>query len=307
MDHARIATASCTEGCPIGIFGLFVMGATDIEEAVREARCAGTEAWTGVSLAAAEFASWVQERGITIEALRERGADLYLAAACARGDAAAVEAFDRTFLQAPGPMGRGKLSPEKVDELRQVMRVSLLAGPSPRIATFRGYGPLGAWVRVATAREAANIQGGEQGSEYQDGVLVDALVQMGADPEFVAAKLEHQAEFRLALGDCLQALGAREKTLLRMNFLDQMNIDEIGVVYRVHRATVARWLAAIRGQVLECVCQRLSIKLRSSPSEVASLVRLVRSEIDLSVARFLVEAPPDETPADVGKGRAGQG
>jgi RNA polymerase sigma-70 factor (ECF subfamily) len=60
-----------------------------------------------------------------------------------------------------------------------------------------------------------------------------------------------------------------------------------GVVYRVHRATVARWLAAIRSQVFECVCQKLSLKLRSSPSEVASLVRLVRSDIDVSIRRLL--------------------
>jgi RNA polymerase sigma-70 factor, ECF subfamily len=307
MDHVQIA-AGCAKVCHIGIFEPFIMAATEMDEAVQEARRAGAEAWPGVSLGAAELASWVEQRGITLEALRDRGADLYLAAACARGDAVAVAAFDRAFLQPPGPMGRGKLPLEKVDELRQVLRVSLLAGPSPRIATFRGFGPLGAWVRVAAAREAAQMQGGERGTEYQDGVLVDALAQMGADPEFVASKLEHQAEFRQALGDCLRALGAREKTLLRMNFLDHMNIEEIGVIYRVHRATVARWLAAIRGQVFECVCQRLSLKLRSSPSEVASLVRLVRSEIDLSVARLLVDDASAEAPA-AGKGRdrAGRG
>ena len=112
-------------------------------------------------------------------------------------------------------------------------------------------------------------------------------MHLGADPELVAAKLEHQEAFRQALSECLKELGPREKTLLRMNFNDHMNIDEIGVVYRVHRATVARWLAAIRSQVFECVCQRLSLKLRSSPSEVASLVRLVRSDIDLSIRRLL--------------------
>jgi hypothetical protein len=39
--------------------------------------------------------------------------------------------------------------------------------------------------------------------------------------------------------------------------------------------------------VFECVCQKLSLKLRSSPSEVASLVRLVRSDIDVSIRRLL--------------------
>jgi RNA polymerase sigma-70 factor, ECF subfamily len=164
--------------------------------------------------------------------------------------------------------------------------VKLLAGPTPNVATYRGSGPLGAWVRVAAARAMAHLQERER-ADRPDSALVEALVHMGADPELVAAKLEHQEEFRAALTECLQALGAREKTLLRMNLSDRMNIDEIGVVYRVHRATVARWLAAIRTQVFECVCQRLSLKLRSSPSEVASLVRLVRSDIDVSIRRLL--------------------
>jgi RNA polymerase sigma-70 factor (ECF subfamily) len=270
------------------------MAATDLEDGLRDAMRAGADAWPGVQLTLAELDAWVRARGITAEALRERGGDLFLAAACTQGEPAAVAAFDRAFLQAPGPVGRSSLPPEQVDELRQILRVQLLTGPNPRIATFKGHGLLGSWVRVAAARQAAQLQWGDRGTELQDGALMDALVHLGADPEVLTARGEHRAEFRAALGDCLAALGAREKTLLRMNFLDHMNIDEIGVVYRVHRATVARWLAGIRGQIFECVCQRLSIKLRSSPSEVASLVRLVRSEIDLSIGRLLVDDEPIE-------------
>jgi RNA polymerase sigma-70 factor (ECF subfamily) len=193
-------------------------------------------------------------------------------------------------------VGRLVLRPEQLDELRQRLRVRLLTGPSPRIATFQGHGPLGAWVRVAAARMAADLQWGERGAELRDGALVDALVHAGADPEMVTARGEHRAEFRQALADCIGALGAREKTLLRMTFLDSMNIDEIGVVYRVHRATVARWVAAIRREVFEGVCRRLSLNLRSSPSEVASLVRLVRSEVDLSIGRLLDDEPPPAPP-----------
>lgn len=286
MDQAKLpASPSWFRG----IFGPFAMDAVDMEAAVREAWSAGAAAWTGTSLSAQDFAAWVQERGITAEVLRERPADLYLAAACARGDAAAVAAFDRAFLQAPGPIGAGKATPSQLDEVRQRLRVKLLAGPTPNITTYRGSGPLGAWVRVAAARVTAHLQESERqaGTAGPDTALVDALVHLGADPELAAAKLEHQDEFRAALTECLKALGAREKTLLRMNFNDRMNIDEIGVVYRVHRATVARWLAAIRSQVFECVCQKLSLKLRSSPSEVASLVRLVRSDIDVSIRRLL--------------------
>jgi RNA polymerase sigma-70 factor (ECF subfamily) len=269
-----------------GIFAPFAMDAVDLDAAAQEAWAAGAAAWTGTSLTARDFAAWVRDSGITIEVLGQRPADLYLAAACARGDAAAVAAFDRAFLQAPGPIGAGRATPQQLDEIRQRLRVKLLAGPTPNIATYRGLGPLSAWVRVATARVTAHLQERER-DDRQDGALIDALVHMGADPEAVAARLEHQEEFRQALTECLKELSPRDKTLLRMNLNDQMNIDEIGVVYRVHRATVARWLAAIRSQVFDGVCQRLSLKLRSSPSEVASLVRLVRSDVDVSIRRLL--------------------
>jgi hypothetical protein len=40
------------------------------------------------------------------------------------------------------------------DELRQTLRVRLLAGPSPKIASYKGSGPLSGWVRVVATRIA---------------------------------------------------------------------------------------------------------------------------------------------------------
>jgi RNA polymerase sigma-70 factor, ECF subfamily len=264
------------------------MVVTDTDRAVGDALRAGQEAWPGLSLDEEDLAAWVRDHDIGVEALRARGADLYLAAGCSRGDARALALFDRTFLQAPGPnAGRATLRREQLDELRQRLRVRLLSGPNPRISSFQGQGPLAAWVRVAAARLASDLLWGQRADGQRDGSLIDALVDAGADPELVAARREHHHELRAALEHCIGSLGAREKTLLRMSFLDQMNIDEIAVVYRAHRATVARWLVAIRRQVFEGLCERLSIKLRSSPSEVASLVRMARSQVDLSIGRLL--------------------
>jgi RNA polymerase sigma-70 factor (ECF subfamily) len=97
----------------------------------------------------------------------------------------------------------------------------------------------------------------------------------------------HREAFQAALQDALTTLTPREKTLLRLHFLDGMNIDALGVVFRVHRATVARWLVAIRTQVLDRVRQTLSLDLGASPSEAISLVRLLRSEVQLSIRRIL--------------------
>lgn len=50
-------------------------------------------------------------------------------------------------------------------------------------------------------------------------------------------------------------------------------------MYRVHRATVARWIAAARQGVLDRTRRRLMHDLRLAAGEVYSLIRLVQSRI----------------------------
>ena len=117
--------------------------------------------------------------------------------------------------------------------------------------------------------------------------MLESLANTDVDPELAVAKAQHRDLFVAALEEGFAILTAREKTLLRMYFLDAMNIDQISVVFRVHRATVARWLVRIRKQMLDHLCARMTVDLRSTASEVNSLVHLVRSDIELSVRRLL--------------------
>src|SRR4051812_27032746 len=75
--------------------------------------------------------------------------DLYLAAGCVAGDAAALRAFEQTFFTSHHP-----------DELKAVLRERLLVrradGPA-RIATYSGQAPLESWFKVAAARASMNL------------------------------------------------------------------------------------------------------------------------------------------------------
>ena len=67
-----------------------------------------------------------------------------------------------------------------------------------------------------------------------------------------------------------------------------MNIEEIGRVYAVHRATVARWIASSREGLARAVRARLEAQFGQLPSEeFDSLFRLVYEELDLSVTALL--------------------
>jgi RNA polymerase sigma-70 factor (ECF subfamily) len=254
---------------------------------VRDAFLAGRHAWPGVKHDEGEFRAWVLAQGIDDAALEKNGADLFLASACAAGKETAVAAFESLFIRGIRPtLGRVILNPELLDELRQALRVRLLIGPAPRIVQYRGTGPLGTWVRVAAARLALKLKTASDRRSTSDAVVLDALVAAGTDPELASAKTQHREMFCTELERCFENLEPREKTLLRMHFLHDMSIDEMGTILRVHRATVARWLVALRRQILASLSKRLSLHIRSG-SEVNSLIRLVRSDVEISVRRLL--------------------
>jgi RNA polymerase sigma-70 factor (ECF subfamily) len=256
-------------------------------EAIGGALQAGRAAWPQVALGDSAFAQWARAARLEIEALVERGAELYLVAACLAQDRRALEAFERHYLSAfTQTAGRVALTPDQADELRQQLRVLLLVGPSPKLATFRGQGPLTAWVQVCAVRLAFRLSAGRERLDA-GASLLEGLVVEDADQELLAAKSLYRDAFQSALEECFAALPGRHKTLLRMHFLDGMSIDEMGRVFHVHRATIARWLVAIRKDVLDQVCRKVALNLRTSSSEFRSLVRLVRSDVRLSLGRML--------------------
>ncbi len=72
-----------------------------------------------------------------------------------------------------------------------------------------------------------------------------------------------------------------------MHYLDGLNIDEIGASFRVHRSTVARWLAQARERILEETRKLLSSRLQIGRAEAESVIHLVQSQLDVSIYRYL--------------------
>jgi RNA polymerase sigma-70 factor (ECF subfamily) len=251
---------------------------------------AGRAAWPDLDVDAASFEAWARSAEVDGETLARRGEDLYLVVACVARQPEALVAFERQFLTGiTSKVGRVALTPDQADELRQRLRVTLLVGPDPKIGNFRGQGPLWAWVQVCAVRLALRATADKKHLLVDDTSFLDNVVSRDADQEVLAVKGLYGETFQKALEESFTALAAREKTILRMHFLDGRNIDEIGRVFHVHRATVARWLVAIRQQVLRSLCQKVSLDLETSKSEFSSLFRLVFSDIRLSLLRILGE------------------
>ena len=69
--------------------------------------------------------------------------------------------------------------------------------------------------------------------------------------------------------------------------LDGLSIDQLAAFYRVHRATTARWIEAARQAVLDGTRKELIRRLQLSRSELDSVMRLIGSQLDVSLSRVL--------------------
>jgi len=90
--------------------------------------------------------------------------------------------------------------------------------------------------------------------------------------------------------DALAELPPHDRSLLRLHYIEGLSLDRLAVMERVHRATVARWLSDARSTVLSRVRTLLAERLKLSGHEGESLLRFVRSRLDLSLRRALDSA-----------------
>ncbi len=247
----------------------------------------GRAKWPGALLPQALFEQKVAALGVRPEDLATRAGDLYLAWACAEGDGCALTYFERTFLASTeNYVVNLRLTSDALDELRQRMRIRLLVGDDARIGRYRGRGSLGAWLRTCALRIGVDLLA-TTGTLRRDLDALDALVEPDLNPELATLRNRYAGAFRAALERNLVALDPRDKTILRMYFIDQLNIDLIGQIYLVHRATVARWLVRIRKYVLSELLKELQIELSASSSECRSILDLMKDNLEVDLEHVL--------------------
>jgi RNA polymerase sigma-70 factor (ECF subfamily) len=220
--------------------------------------------------------------------------DHYLAFACAAGDAAAVAECDAILVREAGFAADGtKMHASVRDEATQVIRAQLLApreGKPAAIGDYAGRGALRSWLRVCVSRELVRLAKAQQRAEPLEEHLI-ADPGYGDDPALGELKAKYRAELADAFRTALTELPARERTLLRYQLIDGLTIDEVGAIFRVHRATAARWLAKIRDDLVTRTRELMAVALGVDTAEAASIVRLVQSQLDVSVIRHLGPPP----------------
>src|SRR5262245_46217689 len=168
-------------------------------------------------------------------------ADLHLALACARGEPAAIAAFDQAHgsdldIAIAGSPGLGVSKPE----FRQLVRTRLFVGAPDRparIASYSGRGTLRAWVRVTAARAVIDLSRAHDDREVlADDAMLDRMASPD-DPETLLLRTSYGAHVQAAFREALSRLSVRQRNLLRQRYLHGLSADRIAPQYGVHRAT----------------------------------------------------------------------
>jgi RNA polymerase sigma-70 factor (ECF subfamily) len=229
--------------------------------------------------------------------------ELELAAACARGDGAAVGEFRaRYFEPVIGSLRRMGLDAGQCDDVWQTLCQRLFVaaasdageagrdgaanGAAPRIVRYAGSGQLAGLVRVAATRVALNWL--EQAKRRGGGdSWIEQIAAGGSDPELHAMKHQHRDDLKRELAAAIEGLSPRDRMVLRMHLVERLGIDAIAGLCAMHRATAARSIARAKRALTETVRTRLIARWSVADGDLHAVRAMIDSQIDLSLERLL--------------------
>ncbi len=269
----------------------------DLEDQVVALWAAARASCPELDIPAADFLRFLALR-LDLSAFRGlhllRVEDLYLLCAYVRGISAAAPLFEARYL---GPvtatLRRLRADPDTIEEIKQALRHRVLLDRAidPDHKQYMGAGSLASWMCVWAVREVGHRRDRRGRDEsFDEHTLID-LPTKDEDQELAYLKQLYRREFKDAFKEALDSLAPRDRNVLRYNVLKGLNIEQIGAIYRVHRATVARWIAHAREQLLHQTRELLSRRVRASNDELESILRLIESQMDVSLNRCLNDIP----------------
>lgn len=218
--------------------------------------------------------------------------DLFLAAACMQALPASAGALDQ-ILSAITPAVQQLGFSETVlqDALQETRRNMLVGGNNerPAIVQYSGRGPLSSWLKVTVIRAALRLTRREQRQHTASSDPAGQLAATTISPELQYLKRIYHDAFQRAFNEALQSLSARQRTLLLQRYVDGLRTREIGELHQVNQATASRWLSRAHADLHAATREALMQRLEVETPEIESILRLVRSELEITLRQLLRE------------------
>jgi RNA polymerase sigma-70 factor (ECF subfamily) len=266
----------------------------DLEHRLEQAR----RAWPGVEIDEAAFCAYLAERGggsLPSASSTLRLDELYLCCGCAQGDDQALVAFGDRFRPAIIHAVSKVVARAQVDDVVQQVLAKLFVARDDKpaaIRSFLGTGKLATWLQVVARREASNAARADRTSQPDtspsdeiDELYAQAMADdSGAMPQL---KLEYRTTFKQAFREALAQLSSRERNLLRYECIDGLTSDQVAAIYCVSRSTIARWRASSRKRLYRTTRSLFNERVGIAPSEFGTVMRLIESQLNVSLTRLL--------------------
>lgn len=213
--------------------------------------------------------------------------ELYLVCACLKQVPNAGDAFqDRYFLRAQPALTRMQLSPAVIADVEQLTWEKLFTareGTPPKILDYAGQGNLAALIKVILVRTAVSHLRKHKREVLCEADEILALPDDFDDPALELVRADFKKEFAPAFAASLATLSERDRNFLRLRFVEGMQVEQIGRLYQMHRVTASRALARIRRNLRDETRARLGAKLQLNRDSLESFMRLVDSQLDVSI------------------------
>ena len=221
---------------------------------------------------------------------------VFLAAACAAGQAPAIARFEALhFKNLPSTLRSMGAQAADIDDVIAAVREKLFVaaqGERARVLGFAGRGSLDKLCRVIAARTLLNRQRSTRRERVTGDEQLADLIAPHDDPELSAVKEHHRDVFRAAFAEAIAKLSSEDRNLLRLSLIHGLSIDEVGRIYQIHRSTAARRLGRLKDTIAQDTRMYLRLKLGADKKELQSLFRLVQTGLDKSFIRLLGHTGP---------------
>lgn len=292
MHLSNSAMEACRNaGCPIGD-----VQEEDLQRVLQHA----SVVWPGVVVDVGSWARFVAPHVSPSRPLAEllrvgHPDDVCLCVACLDDDSAALQILHQRYAaQWPALLSKLGMEPHQAADVLQAVWEKLLVrreGRPPGLTRFSGRGSLRSFLNVVVTHEGLNAL--RRAGRVLDQVSAEdpAEYSSGMSPQWSVIKEQYRNEFTQVFNACMNGLDARHRELLRYHYVDGLTIDQMAPLYGVHRATVARWLVTIRARLHRGIQNGLMERLQIQPDEFDSLMRLIRSQLQVSIREHLDVSP----------------
>lgn len=222
------------------------LDASDTESgAMLEAYALGRTIWPELTVTHEQFRAQAARANGGSAKAPACAADFYLSVACANADEHAHAVLEARYFPTLVQLVRATITDSAaVDDVMQEVRLRLLAGPQPKIGSYRGQGSLAGWLRrvaVHAARDHFRVEKIERRRQW---MLYNAQnAELRASTSTSDERLDDRGQLQgceHAWRKALQDVGTGDLDLLQRRFALGMSIDALSPLYAVHRATIAR-------------------------------------------------------------------